>query len=105
MTYDREHSKVGFWKTNCSELWERLRVSDSSPAPAPAPAPAPELTHTPFGPTTASSIGEFFAPHLSPASAPTGVPSYFIPGIFTKFPSLFSCEFEIEEFYLLKLCI
>ncbi|XP_057544580.1 aspartic proteinase 36-like [Amaranthus tricolor] len=79
VTYDREHSKVGFWKTNCSELWERLRVSDSSPAPA--PAPVPELTHTPFGPTTTSSIGEFFAPQLSPASAPTGIPSYFIPGV------------------------
>ncbi|KAB2036798.1 hypothetical protein ERO13_D03G026300v2 [Gossypium hirsutum] len=24
VTYDREHSKIGFWKTNCSELWERL---------------------------------------------------------------------------------
>ncbi|KAL5753082.1 hypothetical protein ACOSP7_023253 [Xanthoceras sorbifolium] len=29
--YDREHSKIGFWKTNCSELWERLHVTGASP--------------------------------------------------------------------------
>ncbi|XP_050365303.1 aspartic proteinase 36-like [Argentina anserina] len=34
VTYDREHSKIGFWKTNCSELWERLHVS---PSPLPMP--------------------------------------------------------------------
>ncbi|KAL8540780.1 hypothetical protein ACS0TY_002122 [Phlomoides rotata] len=27
VTYDREHEKIGFWKTNCSELWERLHLS------------------------------------------------------------------------------
>ncbi|KAL8540778.1 hypothetical protein ACS0TY_002121 [Phlomoides rotata] len=35
VTYDREHEKIGFWKTNCSELWERL---NSSPAPPPLPS-------------------------------------------------------------------
>lgn len=29
--YDREHEKVGFWKTNCSELWERLHISETPP--------------------------------------------------------------------------
>ena len=29
--YDREHSKIGFWKTNCSELWERLHISNAPP--------------------------------------------------------------------------
>ncbi|KAL1354630.1 hypothetical protein HN51_006690 [Arachis hypogaea] len=29
--YDREHSKIGFWKTNCSELWQRLHISDAPP--------------------------------------------------------------------------
>ncbi|KAJ6997448.1 aspartic proteinase-like protein 2 [Populus alba x Populus x berolinensis] len=33
--YDRENSKIGFWKTNCSELWERLHV-DGAPPPAPS---------------------------------------------------------------------
>ncbi|MBA0643383.1 hypothetical protein Goklo_027681 [Gossypium klotzschianum] len=33
VTYDREHSKIGFWKTNCSELWERLhRTGGQSPS-------------------------------------------------------------------------
>ncbi|XP_030499375.2 aspartic proteinase CDR1 isoform X1 [Cannabis sativa] len=35
--YDREHSKIGFWKTNCSELWERLHITGSPPTMAPAP--------------------------------------------------------------------
>ncbi|KAL2906406.1 Aspartic proteinase nepenthesin-2 [Bienertia sinuspersici] len=65
VTYDREHLKVGFWKTNCSELWEKLRVSDISPAPAPAPEP---------------SNGEVSAPGMSPAAAPMRVPSFAIPG-------------------------
>ncbi|XP_031267136.1 aspartic proteinase-like protein 2 [Pistacia vera] len=29
--YDREHSKIGFWKTNCSELWERLQETGTPP--------------------------------------------------------------------------
>ncbi|KAA8531614.1 hypothetical protein F0562_006323 [Nyssa sinensis] len=33
--YDREHETIGFWKTNCSELWERLGISD---APPPVPS-------------------------------------------------------------------
>ncbi|KAL5556854.1 hypothetical protein UlMin_039090 [Ulmus minor] len=36
VTYDRENSKIGFWKTNCSELWERLHTSDSPPPISPA---------------------------------------------------------------------
>ncbi|XP_065876070.1 aspartic proteinase 36-like [Euphorbia lathyris] len=31
--YDRENLKMGFWKTNCSELWERMHITDS-PAPS-----------------------------------------------------------------------
>lgn len=33
VTYDRENKKIGFWKTNCSELWKRLQKADG-PAPA-----------------------------------------------------------------------
>ncbi|KAM7263022.1 hypothetical protein ACFE04_000705 [Oxalis oulophora] len=29
--YDRENSKIGFWKTNCSELWERLHITTAPP--------------------------------------------------------------------------
>ncbi|XP_031102984.1 aspartic proteinase nepenthesin-1-like [Ipomoea triloba] len=35
VTYDREHEKIGFWKTNCSELWDRLGASN---APSPSPS-------------------------------------------------------------------
>ncbi|XP_021714399.1 aspartic proteinase nepenthesin-1-like [Chenopodium quinoa] len=75
VTYDREHLKVGFWKTNCSELWEGLRVTDNSPTPAPAPAPAPlngEVSTPGLLPTPASAS--------APGPAPKGVPSYAIPG-------------------------
>ncbi|CAA6655235.1 unnamed protein product [Spirodela intermedia] len=37
--YDRANQKVGFWKTNCSQLLEKLHFGDSSlltPAPAPS---------------------------------------------------------------------
>ncbi|KAK1359913.1 Aspartic proteinase-like protein 2 [Heracleum sosnowskyi] len=37
VTYDREHEKIGFWKTNCSELWERLNATGAHP-PAASPA-------------------------------------------------------------------
>ncbi|KAL1812554.1 aspartic proteinase 36 isoform X1 [Daucus carota subsp. sativus] len=37
VTYDREHDRIGFWKTNCSELWERLNATGAhSPAASPA---------------------------------------------------------------------
>ncbi|KAL2348346.1 hypothetical protein Fmac_002346 [Flemingia macrophylla] len=29
--YDREHTRIGFWKTNCTDLWGRLHISDASP--------------------------------------------------------------------------
>ncbi|KAI4315028.1 hypothetical protein L6164_027878 [Bauhinia variegata] len=38
--YDREHTKIGFWKTNCSELWERLHVSGAPPPVPPNSAVA-----------------------------------------------------------------
>ncbi|KAG9151775.1 hypothetical protein Leryth_002056 [Lithospermum erythrorhizon] len=31
VTYDREKDKIGFWKTKCSELWQRLQLSGASP--------------------------------------------------------------------------
>ncbi|ESW28744.1 hypothetical protein PHAVU_002G014200 [Phaseolus vulgaris] len=62
--YDREHTKIGFWKTNCSELWERLHVSDAPPPlspksegtnltkafePSVAPSPSPSQYNLPLG--------------------------------------------------------
>ncbi|EPS62720.1 hypothetical protein M569_12069, partial [Genlisea aurea] len=36
VTYDREQEKIGFWKTNCSELWERLHLSPPGAPPPPS---------------------------------------------------------------------
>ncbi|XVF17578.1 hypothetical protein REPUB_Repub10bG0135600 [Reevesia pubescens] len=63
VTYDREHLKIGFWNTNCSELWERLRV-----------------TGTP-SPSASSSNGKDNSTVESPpTSAPDGLPRYALPG-------------------------
>lgn len=59
--YDRERSKIGFWKTNCSELWERLHT----PAP-PAMAPAPDEKNFTEVPSS-----------LPPSKAP----DYVLPGL------------------------
>ncbi|KAJ7944487.1 Aspartic proteinase-like protein 2 [Quillaja saponaria] len=56
VTYDREHSKIGFWKTNCSELWERLHISDVPP-PVPPNSDGKNLSEVP-------------APSLAPVGAP-----------------------------------
>lgn len=62
VTYDREHEKIGFWKTNCSELWERLNVTG-------APPPEP-LAENRQNSTTV----------VPPAMAPTGPSHNVIPG-------------------------
>ncbi|XP_072973861.1 aspartic proteinase 36-like [Typha angustifolia] len=36
VTYDRQNERIGFWKTNCSELWEQLHTSEGAPSPAPS---------------------------------------------------------------------
>jgi hypothetical protein len=43
--YDQSHSTIGFWKANCSELWERLFGSP------------PENSTAELPPTSASSDG------------------------------------------------
>ena len=56
VTYDRHNEKIGFWKTNCSELWERLQ-SGGAPSPASSSDPGSQAD-------------------LSPAPAPSGLPEY-----------------------------
>lgn len=51
--YDRENSKIGFWKTNCSELWETLHTSDA-PSPVPSNSEVTNLTKA-FAPSVAPS--------------------------------------------------
>ena len=67
VTYDRENKRIGFWKTNCSELWDRLNLSPPPPSP-----PSPSLSSLDNTNPTA---------HLSPSSAPSGPPGYNTPGM------------------------
>ncbi|GLT54826.1 hypothetical protein SLA2020_279920 [Shorea laevis] len=60
--YDRGHSKIGFWKTNCSELWERLHISGSPPL-------------MPSAPNRENSTTE-----IPPTSPPAEAPHYGLPG-------------------------
>lgn len=41
MMYDREHLKIGFWKTNCSEIWEILHLLSPPALPSASPPLAP----------------------------------------------------------------
>ncbi|XP_071739054.1 aspartic proteinase-like protein 1 [Rutidosis leptorrhynchoides] len=45
--YDRENDKIGFWKTNCSELWARLHSSDSPPSSSNGSRPSPNYPSPP----------------------------------------------------------
>ncbi|KAF6142398.1 hypothetical protein GIB67_033825 [Kingdonia uniflora] len=64
VTYDRENEKVGFLKTNCSDLWGKLHGPG-------APSPAPSASYN-----RNSTAG---AP---PVMAPSGRPNFTIPAEF-----------------------
>ncbi|KAI5563791.1 hypothetical protein BDE02_14G014900 [Populus trichocarpa] len=61
VTYDRENDKIGFWKTNCSELWKSLQVP-GVPASAPVLSPSSNRSQ-----------------EMPPAQAPSSMP-FFHPG-------------------------
>lgn len=67
VTYDREHEKIGFWKTNCSELWERLH---SSPAPPPLPSDTDAVNST-------TNVAPTLAPSEAPPPKAPGIISYY----------------------------
>ncbi|KAL2649675.1 hypothetical protein R1flu_017803 [Riccia fluitans] len=49
VTYDRENSKIGFWRTNCTDLWTQLDAAireDYAPPPPPPPK-APKASPPP----------------------------------------------------------
>ena len=63
MTYDRENDKIGFWQTNCSELWKRLNYLSSPP---------------PVTPLASDSING--NTRIPPSVAPDGSPQTVFPG-------------------------
>ncbi|KFK31741.1 hypothetical protein AALP_AA6G152800 [Arabis alpina] len=62
VTYDRENDKLGFLKTNCSDLWRRLAAPDSQ------------------APT--SSVSPNKSSHISPSPASSESPLADLPGVF-----------------------
>ncbi|KAG9152578.1 hypothetical protein Leryth_022960 [Lithospermum erythrorhizon] len=63
VTYDREHKKIGFWKTNCSELWQRLQLPGIAP------------------PMHGGSVKPNSTADISPSLAPSGPTKININGI------------------------
>lgn len=61
VTYDRQNERIGFWKTNCSELWSRLHIN---------------ITHPIAPPSSNTSSDEGMEPAVSPA----GAEDYVLPG-------------------------
>lgn len=62
VTYDRENDKLGFLKTNCSDLWRRLAAPES-------PAPT-------------SPISQNKSSNISPSPATSESPTSHLPGVF-----------------------
>lgn len=63
VTYDRHNRRIGFWKTNCSELWDRLHIDKKKSEKQP-----------PSSKPTNSTIE--FAPAFSPSASNDN----FLPG-------------------------
>ncbi|KAK7263218.1 hypothetical protein RJT34_30805 [Clitoria ternatea] len=61
--YDREQTKVGFWKTNCAELWERLQISVT-----------PSLPPDSGVRNSTEALEPSVAPSVSQRNIPTGEP-------------------------------
>ncbi|CDY22367.1 BnaA06g36890D [Brassica napus] len=68
VTYDRENDKLGFLKTNCSDLWRRLASPPDSPAPT--------------SPVTQNKSLNNISPSRSPSPAPSKAPTVDLPGVF-----------------------
>ncbi|KAG8478395.1 hypothetical protein CXB51_028227 [Gossypium anomalum] len=77
VTYDRKDSKIGFWKTNCSQLWERLHVT-SAPSPSPSPSPFPSPSPSPSPSSSSGKENSTF--EMPPISAPEESPIYALIG-------------------------
>lgn len=83
MTYDRENDKIGFWKTNCSELWKRLNHPSSPPSVSP------------LVPDSVKANTE-----IPPSVAPDGSPRTVIPGRVSQGCILYRFLIDLSSFML-----
>ncbi|KAG0464410.1 hypothetical protein HPP92_020479 [Vanilla planifolia] len=77
VTYDRQNHRIGFWKTNCSELWNKLHVDEDNLEPPvkknnteTSPAKL-DNTEKPAAASTSSTIE--LAPAFSPIASKAGI--------------------------------
>ena len=73
VTYDRENDKLGFLKTNCSDLWRRLASPPDSPAPT--------------SPVTQNKSSNNISPSPGPASSKS--PAVDLPGSLFGFSGIY----------------
>ncbi|KAA3488756.1 protein ASPARTIC PROTEASE IN GUARD CELL 1 isoform X2 [Gossypium australe] len=84
VTYDRGNDRIGFLKTNCSELWRRVNFS-GAPAPTPLVSPSKDTKM-----------------EIPSVLSPSGSPSNVLPGAWpiTRFLTMFStCSLVYELMY------
>jgi len=69
VTYDRANEKIGFWRTNCSELWERLQAA-VPPPPAKSNSEGKNSSDSiPPPPAKSNSEGKKSSDSIPPAPA------------------------------------
>nr|GEY29552.1 aspartic proteinase-like protein 2 [Tanacetum cinerariifolium] len=87
--YDREHDKIGFWKTNCSDLWARLH-------PSGGPSPSPD------GSNSSADMPSSSPPyHISPGSKVGNIIFYMSLNI--KYSKLEPQIMELTQFIAMEL--
>ncbi|ESQ45521.1 hypothetical protein EUTSA_v10010198mg [Eutrema salsugineum] len=91
VVYDRENSKVGFWRTNCSELSDRLHIDG-----APPPAILPSNDSKPSLNTSSNLPGESQFGQINLDIQLTVNTSYLKPRI-EELSNLFSKELDVKS--------
>ncbi|KAL1195010.1 Aspartic proteinase 36 [Cardamine amara subsp. amara] len=93
VVYDRENSKVGFWRTNCSELSDRLHIDG---APPPPPATLPSNDSNPPHNSSSNLPGEIQIGQINLDIQLTVNSSYLKPRI-EELSKLFSKELDVKS--------
>ncbi|PWA98802.1 aspartic peptidase A1 family, Aspartic peptidase domain protein [Artemisia annua] len=91
--YDREHDKIGFWKTNCSDLWARLH-------PSGGPSASPDGSNSSADtPSSSAPLGPPY--HISPGSKVGSIIFYMSLNI--KYSKLEPQITELTQFIAMEL--